>query len=797
MNKRRTCKIITIPFIVTIVVTLIALIIGQFEPFGKNNILSTYDNGSCITNFYDTYDMVHDHNITIIGNTTGIYHDNLSNMAYYFSDPTNWILLLFPRKALPTVFNFLYIIKLGLASASFAFFLLYINLLNDSTESINVKEENKYRFEIMRDFTPKGRVSAFIFDNALIWSLSIAYSLSASFLIVGMNISYTSAMAVFPLVIVGLLEIINTGKISHFVCFYSISFYLNLHITFISTIFIILFFFSRSYKNYRAFIRSLLSLIRGLVLSYLFASPIILNAMHSPVVLSNYNTEFPVFNMNNPLDYIKQLLPNSSPSVLSLYLNNVDIYFCFIAVLCCFMYVLSKGYSISERLRDVALFIIILLSTSINTFKHLFNGLHDTDAILYSYLIAFMGLYITYKVLTNIKSLSFARVSIAAALSAVLIISCMLFSTMYDSPNIFIYSLEFLFIYYLVISMTVTRSLNKYLFSILISLVIIIETCLVLPNECKKLGGSMYSKSLSHTLTYEYYDISRLIKKEHPDSSVYIYDNEQNNYDISIISLMGYDYIITTSPVEAAPMLEAIDLENEYPFIFIYKNNYSIHSGYLPADIANIRYDSSSPFLSFNDISRQLIERDTYSITDPVIDYETAYDNEYVNFTITPQASGYMYFKGYFVNYLGYVDEGSPTTVTQLVPAPSYNSYYYQVYKFDDNAYIEAYNKMISETANINVKTANKYYMTFKDSGYLKLDYPYDSSISYYINSQGVVPQRFYGDLSIIPVNKGRNTIQVKYNPIFIVFSIINVLIAISSVVLCSKDGKNEKTNQE
>ncbi len=795
MTKNNKIKIIVIPFIITVIVVLIGLILGNFEPFGKNDVLSTYENGSYIGFFYEMYDTFHGGRFALISNVTGLPHDTTSNIAYYFSDPLNWTILLFPRQSLPTVFNILYVLKLGFASSSFAYFLLYLNptIASTNTSNSDANKKGKTNFEIAINYKPKNQISSFIFDNILLWSLSLAYSLSSSFLIIGMNICYTSAMAILPLVVVGVLDIINNGKLLKFVIFYSISFYLNLHITLITSMFILLFFLTRDFNNKRHFIESLFSLVRGVIISFLFASPVIINSLHSPLILTNYRTNFPLFHINNPLDYSKQLFPGSGPSVLSLYLNNADLYFCFISILCLFLLLFNKSFRMSERIKDFVLFFVVFISASTTTFKHLLNCLLVSDGILYSYIIAFVGLYITYKALINISFQSLLSVNISALLTGVLVISCMLFSTMYDSSSIFIYSVELLFFYYFVLLIRASNSINNYIFYILVSIVILLEVCLSLPNQYKRLGNTVFAKGLTQTYSYEYYEVARSIQKLYPDSSVLIYNGEANNYDISVLSFLGYDYIINYNSSEIAPSLEKIDIDNDFPNISVYKNNYTLKTAYFPIDIEHFHYENSSPFLSFNNISRMVSDCEVYVQADPEVSVETTYDNKYVNFIISTEYNGDMYFKGYFINYLGYTEANETKNVMQSVPATSNDSYYYQLYSFNIDNYNEVFNRLCTNTQNTSILVNKKYNLSFSDNGYLSIPYYYDTSLSFYVNGNKVKPKQFYDYISIIPVNKGNNTVQIKYNPIYLIISFINIIIALIVTIVVKRGDNNDR----
>ncbi len=794
MQKKDAKKIIITSFIITICIGTISLLLGGFSPFGKNNVLSTYDEGSYITVFYSFYDKFHGGDFSIIGSSIGLPHDTLSDFTYLFSNPLNWVILFFPRTALPIIFNILYVINLGFASSCFSCFLLYVNSKILSTEltsaTINKADEEKNKFVIAKNFNPSKKIPSLIFNNILVVALSLCYSLSSGFLIIGMNISYISAMAIFPMIIVGLLELIYYKKIKLFVIFYSISFYLSFHITLMSSIFIIIFFFTRYYKNICNFTESLFSLIKAILLSYLFASPIILNSLHSPIVRGYYDV-FPIFHCSNLLDYFKQLLPGSSPSILSLYLNHVDIYIGFVTLLCIFMYLFNNSFSLHQRICDFILIISLFLSMPITTFKHLFNALLLTEDILYGYIFSFFGLYIAFITIKSINKQRLITVNISAIIIAALVVASMLYSTMYDSASLFFYALELLFIYYILISMTSSNSLNKYIFYLSISIIIIIESTISFSNGCKKLGSSMYSRSLSHTLNYEYYEVSRTIHKIDPNASIIVYNNEQNEYDISMLSLQGIDYILTNNSIEIAPFLEKVENISNNNTIDVYKNIYSINSAFLPNSIENTRYDKYSPFLSANDISRISGCSEVYSITDPNISYETSAKNDYINFTVTPQKSGDIYFRSYYINYLGNLEANEPKTTMQAIPKPSYDSYYYQVYVLDKENFKILYNKLIANTNNT-IINSNLTKFDIHENGYIKTNYINDKSIQYKVNNHKVTGKSFYNSVSIIPVNSGLNTIEISYNPIFIVFSIINVIIAIIfTVTLGGKKNEN------
>ena len=241
-QKKKNLFIYITATIIPIIIALIGLVSGEFAPFGKNNILSAGDLNDLLPYYYELYDRVHEGKSLVFSNTLGLGYDFSAILTYYLSDPTNYLILLFPRTAIISVLSFLYMFKIGFAGLSMSIFLVYQSKkYEDEPDVPNITEntEQKKNFVIGLTKEPKTDIGKFFKKSDwLIIAFSVAYALSTPICVNGLNITYLSAMAILPLVIMGLDKLINHKDCKMYTITLAISIYFNLYISIVSFIFI-------------------------------------------------------------------------------------------------------------------------------------------------------------------------------------------------------------------------------------------------------------------------------------------------------------------------------------------------------------------------------------------------------------------------------------------------------------------------------------------------------------------------------------------------------------------------------
>ena len=142
MYNKKNKIVYLITFFIPFILSILCLLIGGFAPFGTKNIISAGNRNDFLPFFYEFYDHFHSNNLFFLDKTYGLGEDFISFATYYFSDPTNLIILLFPRTMLIGVINILFALKISAASVCCAYYLSYkkicnfIEISNDNTNKL-------------------------------------------------------------------------------------------------------------------------------------------------------------------------------------------------------------------------------------------------------------------------------------------------------------------------------------------------------------------------------------------------------------------------------------------------------------------------------------------------------------------------------------------------------------------------------------------------------------------------------------------------------------------------------------
>ena len=453
--KQRNKNHITIyifSFLLTLLVVIIGAIAGGFSPFGEKSVLVASNNSVYLTHYYELYDYFKSSGHTLLSNTLGGGYDISTLFTYKISDPTNFLILLFDRASIPAVLNILYIIKVAFAGLSMSILLCYKSNFYKNTNTTHISESKKKNIVLGFKEEPKSFFGKFIYNtNWTIIGISMAYALSVTMITIGMNTAYTSSIALLPLVIFGIEKLLHTNKPYAFILFFTLSIYCNLHISMITGLFIILFFFTRNFEDSKDFVIKLKGFVIGFILSLAASGIILVNSVGSELFNKDVSTDFPVLSFTNPFNLIKQLMTKNTLSKYSLYTNFLDIAFGVGFLFFCILYLFTKNNTISVKLKNILLLLLIFFGSGVTTFRYLFNGMTQTtdDSIHYGYIIVFLMLYISFEAIQDLDTLKTRTVVLSGLSSLILVIATLLLVSDYDKSDSFIISLEFIFLYFL------------------------------------------------------------------------------------------------------------------------------------------------------------------------------------------------------------------------------------------------------------------------------------------------------------------------------------------------------------
>ncbi|MBO5609529.1 MAG: YfhO family protein [Eubacterium sp.] len=783
IKNKNNIKVYILAFSIPFIVALIGLIVGRFAPFGQKLTLIANKSDDYVTYYYNLYDSVKSGKGLIFNNSTGLGFDMTGLFTYKISDPTNLLILLFSRQAIPTVLNLLYLFKVSFAGLAMSIFLLNrpSKLKKDIIDSeIEDKKVDNKKKDIVLGFKgePKSIIGRLLWDtNWFAIGISIAYALSITMLTVGMNIAYTSAIAILPLIILGIDKIIDSQKPTLFIISFTLSIFFNLHISMITGLFVLLYFLTRDFETSKDFLIKLRTFIISGIISLLCGGVILFNSIGSGFLSDDLSLTFPVFNFINPLNLVNELMTKNTLTYYSLYYNYMDIFFGVGFLFFIVMFLFLPDRKINTKIKNILLFLFIFLGSATSTFRHLFNGLSTSagTSVHYGYIIVFLGLLISYDVLSNISIIKTKRVCFAGFITISIIISAMVFSTSYDKFSSYIISLEFIFGYFMLTLVYSSKSFTKSLYKLLIFALILFEITPNYISNIKTIGTYFVSQDLLENKKYQAFEASKLIHKDDPSARILFYDAGSNKDTPFTFSVSGYDYIISSKKI-AVSSLEELDFyspDQTKSGVYIYKNKYSLAYALYDSSIKEYVYDERTPFSSANIFTdTYLNEGNVFDIGESEVGYMESYDGSTLSYQITPYILGDLYFKAYAVTPLGIIDSNDPVFANQTSQKVQYPNQYtdYELGAFNEETLKKVYEKCNMTQSNF---YNNRIKIQSESDGYLALGIAKIPTFNYYVNGEKVEPLSLTNDMAMVPIICGTNTIEVTYNPTYLIIGLL------------------------
>lgn len=776
-------------FLIPFILSFIALIMGHFSPFGAKSVLAAANASDIIPYYYELYDIIHEGKNIFFSNSNDLGYDFFSLITYKISDPLNLIVLLFPRTTILSVLNILYSIKIGLSGIFFSIFLSNTNQKNLSIESLEKNEtatvSSKNNFMIGINTPPKSLLGKFI--HGFRWDIlafSIAYSMATGMITTGMNITYISAIAVFPLVILGVQKILNKQGYKFFVIAMSVSIYCNIHISIITLIYISLYIIIQEYNNTENFLTTLWTFTKGCIFTLLCSSIIIINTIINSTFNREVSLSFPTLQIYNPWDYLKQLMTRTplSYSVKSMYGHNTDIAFGILFLFMFFLYIFIPNKKASEKIKYSIMFLLLVSGCFVTTTRYLFNGLYFTPdrSIHFGYLMVFVGIYFAKSCLENISMLKPLHTISAYIITISFIILSMIFSEKYDSSSAFIISLEFTTAYFIIVLLYTSKSLAKHLLILSLALLSFCETIPSYLINANYAANSFVSKSLYNIIPYQLYEASRNLLKEEPDARIHYYYSRKSTSTPVTNSFNGYDYIfVPDNSIDTDGMLSLVNntkLPKSAIGINIYKNDYSLHGIIFDNSISNYIYNKKSPFISSNILTEQTLGYKPIFLESPVIaeQYQTSDENT-VAINVSFANKGDMYFSAYYIEHFGDSSTTTNRSFFQEVPYENdvNNEYRYLGAEFVEPNFIEVINTISSNSVDAINKLGHNYNINADKTGYVMIDFPCTNSLITRVNGKSVEPISFMDNRALIPIESGTNTVLITYNYTYLIISII------------------------
>ncbi len=392
---------------------------------------------------------------------SGLGTNFIALIAYYAMSPLNLLSILVPVDYLREFFYIAIILKISIGGM---FFSIYI--------------QNVYK---------KYDLSATVFG--------LMYAFSGFFINYYWNTMWLDAVAMLPLIILGVHKVIDENKYTLYVLSLAIAIISNFYIgyficEFIAIYYFVLYFTKRDNVSVKDFFKSIGKMALGSLGALMIASVVIIPvyyAMQNVYGLSSYNPK-EVKSYYTMFEIINNMFINAKPTIVD---GMPNIYSTVLALMLTVIYFFSS-VKVKDKVINAIMIAFLLLSFNINYLNFAWHGFHFPNQVPYRFSFVFSFLIITlayegYVHLNSVKNKDIVKIFVSLVIFALFLeynkIENFDFSTYYLTIFAFVLYGQILIVYN-------DGRLKKGLFLIIIMLLVLSEGMVLTTNAFFEGGSS-------------------------------------------------------------------------------------------------------------------------------------------------------------------------------------------------------------------------------------------------------------------------------------------------------------------
>ena len=347
-------------------------------PFGKNSFMYSdmyHQYVPFLTEFWEKVhrgeSLAYTFRIGLGTNFTAIY-------AYYLASPVYWLSLLVPKAYLADFMTYMIVLKIGLCGFTFSYYLC-------------------------KHFQSK--------DLRFVW-FALFYAMSGYIAAYNWNHMWMDCIVLAPIVILGLEELILSGKCKRYILFLAACIFTNYYLSILFCIFLVLYFLMVLFTNGLSFRQKAKAFFRFSVSSLLAGG--MTGVLLIPVMYAMQATGFHDFSFPRSIEVYFNLLEMLARHVPMLQtergLDHWPNIYCGVLVFILIpMYIFHKNITVRQKAGHLILLSVFLLSFSVNILNYIWHGFNYPNSLparqsfLYIFVILTMGCEVVYRQKENGK----------------------------------------------------------------------------------------------------------------------------------------------------------------------------------------------------------------------------------------------------------------------------------------------------------------------------------------------------------------------------------------------------------
>ena len=541
----------------------------------------------------------------------GLGNNFASTYAYYLASPVNWLSVLFPDTLIPEFMNIMLIIKSGLMSAVFAWYVI-----------------RKFRR-----------------SDYLATVFGCFYAMSAYMAAFSWNVMWLDCLVLFPLILIGLEKLVKEKRPAMYVITLAICIISNYYISIMIAIFLVMYYLylliceNKFHSGYDTLTSVLMFLVTSIIAGCM-AMFIVLPALFNLFLTASSDSAFPgtFVAYYNLLEMLSKSVINTEPAVFSGHFPNI--YATMALFILVPLYWISRRVPVKEKAGKTVLVALLALSFMFNVPTYIWHGFHFPNSLpcRYSFIYIFLVLVMGYQAIIYMKRFRTSEIVLCAAAG---VLGVFVLQALYpeEGPTLENACLgaAFIVIYLIIVLMLRNRKVPKTLVMVILLIVSIAEIIINTNNT----GYSITSRTayvsdnediaslLEQVDDGSFYRVEKVDRKTKNDgtwnnyrsASVFssttvagnsdLYDKlglqgRVNAYSYSghtpvTQALLGVKYEIAERPMDDVLMTQVAVSGDMY----LYENRYAMSLGFLTDQaVCDIQMASSQPFQMQNELLR-------------------------------------------------------------------------------------------------------------------------------------------------------------------------------------------------
>lgn len=489
-------KVSFFAFFCTTIIMLLVFYCFNMVPFGDVTILRMDLYHQYGPLFAELYERVKDGDSLLYSWNTGLGGTFLGNFFNYLASPLFFVIFFFDHVDLPDAIALMILLKSAFASAFFAYYLR----------------------------KSQGR------DDYVTVAFGVLYSFCGFFIAYYWNVMWIDAMALFPLVILGIERIIENKKFMLYTVSLAIIMISNYYMAMMVCIFSVLYFFVRFMSNHSLSDRYDedkkfdLKNIRFISSGFTFAAASVIAALlalfallPTVFILRNCSATSGSFPNNikfyyTIFDFLANHLASVEPTIRSSGTDVLPNVYCgILTVVLIPLYLLSRTIKVKEKIMYVLLLAVMYFSFNINYANYVWHGFHFPNDLPYrfSYMYSFILLCMAFKAICRIREFSGREVLLTGIGVMAFIVAVQEIGSKNVSDNTILISIAFTFVYVLVLAAMQNKKLQAASVSLLLLCCVISESAIANTDNY-----SMNQEKANYSGDYESFaDIKAIIDR--------------------------------------------------------------------------------------------------------------------------------------------------------------------------------------------------------------------------------------------------------------------------------------------